>query len=268
MKYDILQPSGILSPFVRYYWSLEVINPNTIEPYRVIPHGCIELMFFFGDKYREVKNGNLEGYHPQTIITGQQSSYFDLQATGKVGIFSVFFKPHGAKLFFSLPISELKDRSIALSDIAGRDSGQLEDEIMNSKNNCQRVNFVEKFLLKKLLEKEYEDFKRINSVVGRIIKTRGELTLEDMSFEACLSSKQLDRKFSRYVGMSPKQYLKIVRFQNVLKTKELNPEMSLTSLGFECGYYDQAHFIKDFKKITGMTPKSYFQLGDPHSDFF
>lgn len=248
---------------------MEIINPINPEPYRVIPQGCVELMFFYKKPYVKIgKNKKDIEKYESSVIRGQQSAFVDLQATGDIGIFSVLFKPHGAMMFFSLPLNQLKDQSVALSDIAGKEANILEEQILNSKSNQERIEYIEKFLLKKLIEKEYYDFKRINSVIHKIICSKGEITVDEMSHEACFSNKQLERKFSKYIGMSPKQYLKIVRFQKVLKTKELNPEFSLTTLAHECGYYDQAHFIKDFKIITGMTPKSFFSLGDVHSDFF
>lgn len=269
MNYNIIKPSEILSKFIRYYWTLEILNPKNPEPYRVIPLGCVELMFFFKKPYVKISSdGNTSESYSRTVIRGQQSSFVDLRATGDIGIFSVIFRPHGAMMFFSLPLNKLTDQSIALSDIAGKEASTLSEQIENSESNIERVHYIERFLLKKLLEKEYYDFKRINSVIHKIISSKGEITVDEMSYEACLSNKQLERKFSKYVGMSPKQYLKIVRFQKVLKTKELNPDLSLTSLAYDCGYYDQAHFIKDFKLIAGMTPKSFFSLGDTHSDFF
>lgn len=248
---------------------MEILDPQNPEPYRVIPQGCIELMFFYKKPYVKVGlNGISTESYSKAVIRGQQSSFIDLKATGDIGIFSVLFKPQGAMMFFSLPLNELTNNSVSLNDIAGKDAFLLEDQIENAYTMRERVEYLESFLLKKLLEKEYYDFKRINSIIQKIVSLGGEISVDEMSREACLSNKQLERKFSKYVGMTPKQYLKIVRFQKSLKTKEMNPKLNLTTLAYDCGYYDQAHFIKDFKNITGMTPKSFFNLGDAHSDFF
>lgn len=248
---------------------MEILNPQNPEPYRVIPQGSVELMFFYKKPYVKVSlDRKIDESYSKAVIRGQQNSFIDLKATGDIGIFSVLFKPQGAMMFFSLPLSELTNQSIALYDIAGKDGSLLEDQIENSCSMEERVQYLESFLLKKLLEKEYYDFKRINSVIQKIISLEGEISVDEMSREACLSNKQLERKFAKYIGMTPKQYLKIVRFQKSLKIKEINPHLSLTTLAHDCGYYDQAHFIKDFKLITGMTPKSFFNLGETHSDFF
>lgn len=265
MIYDIQKPSSVLAPFVRYYWALETSVTCAVDPYRVIPQGCIEVMFFYKSPYLDVSTGCRL---PHTIITGQQSSYFELQALGDIGIFSVLFKPHGAKMFFKTPLNEVLNLSISLSDFAGTDASELEERIVLAANNSERVTIIEEFLIGRLQEKEYEEFKRINSVIDVIKERKGEVTVEQMSYISCLGPRQLGRVFQRIVGMTPKQYLKIVRFQHVLNTKQNNPSMSLTQLAFECGYYDQAHFVNDFKKITGYSPRNYFTMGEAFSDYF
>lgn len=265
MRYDIQKPSSLLAPFVRYYWALEVDITAPVEPYRVIPQGCVEVMFFYKSPYVDVASGDCL---PHTIITGQQSSYFDLQALGNIGIFSVLFKPHGAKMFFKTPLNEVLNLSISLSDFVGAEAAGLEERIVLAANNRERVTILEEYLLDRLMEKEYDEFKRINGVIDVIKERRGEVTVDQMSYISCLGKRQLGRIFQRNVGMTPKQYLKIVRFQHVLNTKQLQPLMSLTQIAFECGYYDQAHFVNDFKKITGHSPKNYFAMGEAYSDYF
>lgn len=265
MNYDIQEPSSLLKPFVRYYWALEANISGPTEPYRVIPQGCVEVMFFYRAPYSDVRSGSPL---PHTIITGQQSSFFDLQALGNIGIFSVQFEPHGAKMFFKTPINEVMNLSVSLTDFAGSDAAELEERIVLAASNRERHEIMENYLLSRLIEKEYDDFKRINSVVSMIKEQRGEVSLEQMSYTSCLGKRQLGRVFQRIVGMTPKQYLKIVRFQHVLTTKQHNPDMNLTRLAFECGYYDQAHFVNDFKRITGYSPRKFFAMGEPFSDYF
>jgi len=80
---------------------------------------------------------------------------------------------------------------------------------------------------------------------------------------ACLSIKQFERKFSGLVGVNPKQYLRTVRFQHVLQIKKSSRFLDYTSLAMECGYFDQSHFINDFKTITGLTPGNFFKENQP-----
>ena len=89
-----------------------------------------------------------------------------------------------------------------------------------------------------------------------------------LASESCLSRKQFERSFSDIIGSSPKQFLKIIRFQNAIFQKSKHPELNLTELAHKCGYYDQAHMINDFKTLSGFTPRYFFSDCDPFSDYF
>jgi AraC-like DNA-binding protein len=98
---------------------------------------------------------------------------------------------------------------------------------------------------------------------------QGMVEIEELSSLACLSRKQFERIFLEYIGISPKQYLKIIRFQSSIFLKSKNEDISLTELAYESGYYDQSHFINEYRKMTGITPKQFFlDCQTIHSDFF
>ncbi|MBD3419209.1 MAG: helix-turn-helix domain-containing protein [Chitinivibrionales bacterium] len=268
MNYEIRKPAPSLAPYVRYYWALDVSNPDVIHPYRVIPQGCVELMFFYREPYYAINSAeNRLSLLPYSIISGQQHSWFELQAAGSIGLFSVLFKPHGAHAFLRLPLSALTDRSIPFEDLAGREALELENKVVSANSIDERVKCIESFLLKRIPEKT-DDLRRMDAVQETIRALRAETSVEDLASRACLGYKQLSRIFTRFIGMTPKQYLKIVRFQHSLHVKQHAPHISLTRLAMNCGYYDQAHFIRDFKEITGMTPRRFFALSDAYSDFF
>lgn len=189
---------------------------------------------------------------------GQQSRYYHLQALGNVGIFSVQFTPHGATMFFETPLNEVTNQFVSLNDFSENTTAILEERIILAKTNMERVQIIESYLLKSIRRKALDNFYRIEQVMNNTRKSRGKISIEQMCVISCLGKRQLGRIFQSSIGMTPKQYLKIIRFQNVLHTKQLNPEMSMTSLAYECGYHDQAHFIKDFKKITGVKPRQFF----------
>jgi AraC-like DNA-binding protein len=85
---------------------------------------------------------------------------------------------------------------------------------------------------------------------------------------ACISRKQFERVFAAKIGATPKQYLKVVRLQQALQLKSIDRNRNLTQLAYDCGYYDQSHFINEFKQQTGYTPKQYFDNNESYSDFF
>lgn len=269
MNYLFYQPSSILSHFIRYYWVYENVKPNCIKPYRIVPQGCMELLFFFGDPYCSIdQNGEWNCLFSNSIITGQQSSFFDLKPIGTIGIFSILFKPHGVKMFFNIPIKECANRYVSLHEIANKGVKELEEKLFHAKNNCMRVRYVEQYLIEKLKTDALYEYNRFNSVMNLIRSKKGNLDIDELAYCGCYSYKQLYRKFLDFIGMSPKQYLKIIQFQHALSIKQYHPQICLTQLALECGYYDHAHFTNEFKKITGYTPKMFFSISTPYSDYF
>ena len=96
----------------------------------------------------------------------------------------------------------------------------------------------------------------------------GIQNIDRLAQTACLEYKQFKRIFADYVGANPKDYLRVIRFQKALHTLQIQPNISFTQLSYECGYYDQAHFIKEFKQFSGYTPTEYMTVCNPYSDFF
>ncbi|MCA1758849.1 MAG: helix-turn-helix domain-containing protein [Bacteroidales bacterium] len=156
-----------------------------------------------------------------------------------------------------------------LKFIVNSEASELESRLSAAETFRERVTLAEKFLLTGLVNnyKPFE-FKRINHCLLEINRSKGMVSPEELSALACLSRKQLERNFSAFVGTSPKQFLKTVRFQNALHTKFRQKSMSLIQLAFDCGYYDQSHMINDFKSLSGFTPGEYFSCCEPYSDYF
>jgi len=269
MEYEILKPSSVLEPYIRYYWGLDIEAPIVASPYRVIPQGCIECMFFHKSPYRMMnEHTGAQDTLPLAIISGQHNSWFDMQATGHIGIFSVLFKPHAARMFFPLPAKELVNKHISLRDLWGKHEDCIEEKMISANTNIARKTIIEKFLTKKLCDKSQIHFTRLSSSIDYLLTKQTDISVDQLAYRACLSHKQFGRLFSQYVGMNPKQYLRIVRFQYVLNTKQTTPDIPLTTLALQCGYYDQAHFIREFKEMSGLTPRQYFSQGEAYSDFF
>ncbi len=134
---------------------------------------------------------------------------------------------------------------------------------------AKRVEIIEEYLLDMLKRnsKVYE-FPRTDYLLNIIKKSKGNVSVDFLAEESCLSRKQFERNFARFVGVSPKQYLRTIRLQAALHAKGNEPELSIAELSYLCGYFDQAHFTNDFRKITGLSPKQYFDKNDSYSDFF
>ncbi len=268
MDYQIVKPSAKLAPFVKHYWMLDNCLPQGQEHVqRIVPSGLAELIFYLGDR-----PGSKDLDKPlsdNVIITGQLNDFYDLEVKGRMSLFAVVFLPYSLSAFFDIPAVEFNNRHTPLRFLFRDKVNELEDRIFQADGLQHKVVVVEKFLMSSLQKslKKYE-FKRIYEAVERINLSRGQVEIETLASDACLSRKQFERTFSAFVGTSPRKFLRTVRFQNAIKEKSLKPDMKLTELTYQCGYYDQAHMTNDFRKLTGLSPRQYFSMCEPFSDYF
>ena len=268
MEYCIAKPSLLLSKFIKQYWAIENCIPYPQEHIqRIVPNGLLELLFYLGDK--PVSNDKTKSINENAIVTGHLREFYDINVTGRLSLFSILFKPHGLSMFFDIPLNELYNQNVPLKYIFKYDAVELELKLYESGSFAERITIIENYLLNLLYKSSRKyDFQRIEHVINLINQKRGVVNIDCLASEACFSRKQFERVFSQYVGTTPKQFLRTIRFQCSINEKSKNMSANLTDLTYNCGYYDQSHMINDFQKLTGMTPKQYFNACEPYSDYF
>ncbi|WP_206156109.1 helix-turn-helix domain-containing protein [Chitinophaga fulva] len=129
--------------------------------------------------------------------------------------------------------------------------------MLKAPTTSERIQLIETFLLNRLTDTQTID-NIVKSTVETILTANGQLSVDELSQQSNINRRQLVRKFSSTIGLSPKQLSKTVRLQAMLKTLLNKKSTRLISLAYEGEYYDQAHFIKDFKEFTGLTPKAFY----------
>jgi len=269
MIYQYIKPSKVLEPYIKHYWILEENKPKQelCSP-RIFPSGFTELILYYGDRYLHIDKNNNKTLQPSFYFTGQTNSYYDISPTGKIGLIAITFKPEAAKLFFKLPVGEIEDNFVAVDEIVGKQAKDLEYKLQTATNNNDRISQLEEFLIKQLKEFYTEEHKRINYSINLINQNKGLITVESLAEYACLGTKQFKRNFTDFVGIKPKKFTRIVRFQHAIYSQQIKSAKNLTQLAYNCGYYDQAHFTNEFKEFTGYSPKEFFAICEPFSDYF
>ena len=262
------QPSAFLSSYVKSYWMIENVMANGQEHIqRIVPTGLIELSCYLGDK--PTSSDPSKSFSGHLILTGQLKNYFDIHISGSLSLFSVYFYPHGLAPFLDIPVKELQNRSVPLTYLFGKDVRQLEEQLASTHSFHQRITILEHFLGKQLKkQKQNPDDRRVAYSIRLINQTRGQIGIDHLASSVCLSRKQFERIFLRHAGTSPKQFLRIVRFQHALLRKKDSQLSSLTELAYDCGYYDQSHMISEFFNFAGKSPRAYFHEDEPFSDYF
>lgn len=262
-SFEYIQSCAILSPYVKNYWTLEAGNPGGVSE-RIIPTGFQQLVFHrAGRMFSSADND----YQPQSFICGQFTGYTDLSSSGNVHMIVVTFHPFGAKMFFSTPMQELYRQNVSLQDMDDKLLKELENKVYDSRDNSEAIRHIEKYLIARLTRTDSYNLPRITEVINTI-SHRHEYNISALSAIACLSYKQFGRIFADYVGTTPKEFTRIVRFQRALHILSHKPAISPVELAVECGYYDQPHLIKEFKLFSGYTPNEYTTVCQPYSDYF
>jgi AraC-like DNA-binding protein len=269
MFYSVYKPSEALSSFISFYWILEMDSSLAFSAkQRIIPNGCVELIFHFGDRLNTIFPDQKPEKQPQSLISGQSTKFYDVEQSGKTGMLSILFKPHGARMFFDLPISEITNQNVDLNLLGRQFAPELTEKIALACNHETRITIIEDYLISKLTEQHLYNSQRLARTIEVINRYKGLVGVAELASIACLSHKQYDRIFYDFVGLHPKEFLKIVRLQYVFHHHKHKQNESLTGLAYACGYYDQAHFVNDFKSLTGLTPKQCFAECNSESDYF
>ena len=257
MKPQIFEPNSELAAFVKCYWTLESQKNDTPIINTIVPDGTMKLIFHYGDSYKNHLDNGKNFILPKCFLIGQLTRPFIVEPLGVTGSFVVRFHPNGFLPFTTIPIKEMENTAVPLEKLFGKDGEEIGKNILNAKSTSERIDLIETFLLKRLTDKKHID-NIVKSTVDTILTANGQLTVNELSKRNNINRRQLTRKFSSTIGLSPKQLSKTIRLQNTLKSFISKKHKSLTDLAYENEYYDQAHFIKEFKEFTGLTPKEFY----------
>jgi AraC-like DNA-binding protein len=257
MDYQTFQPHPDLDALIKCYWTLEIPAEVGSPKQRIVPDGCIEMIFILGNDVKRYTSEDEYIIQPRAMILGQITEPFFVQPTGYVNSFAVRFYPYGFANFAATAIKNFANKETPINLLFGdKPANELEHKIIHATNTKHRIKIVEGFLLDKLKDKA-----TINSIVkatvDTILLTAGSESINSILKNHLSKRRQLERKFVNEVGLSPKQLGKIIRLQAALKMLLNQPYESLTKIAYESKYYDQAHFIKDFKEFTGTNPKDF-----------
>lgn len=257
MDYKTFQPHSDLESLIKCYWTLEVPADSDSQKQRIIPDGCIEMAFILGDDIKRYTSGDEFILQPRAMILGQTLEPFYIQPTGYVNSFAVRFYPYGFANLVTTPIKNLVNKETPIELIFGEKPAEvLEQKIIQATDTIARIGIIESFLLDKFRSKATID-SIVKSTVVTILSTKGSMPIKTILKENLSKRRQLERNFLKQIGISPKQLGRVIRLQTALKMLLNQQSENLTQIAYNSEYYDQAHFIKDFKEFTGTNPKEF-----------
>lgn len=269
MKAERYLPAGLLRPLVKAYMIIE--SKDDMEN-RILPDSSMVLAFRYKGKVTSAGGEGVKNSLPVSVITGLRRTPRLIGYSKGSANLLVLFTEGGAAAFFKQPLHELFERSLSLDHlVAARKINEIEERLAEAGNNPQRVAIVERFLLSEL--KEPRPDLLVLHAIQKIKSANGSLRIKELIRDLPVSLDPFEKRFRRVTGTSPKQFSAIVRLRSLIEhytqanglpgvsvaTPHGGNRKSLTEAACMAGYFDQAHFIKDFKSFTGQTPLRFFQ---------
>lgn len=254
MNFNRMKPHPELEPFIECYWSIE--DESTISQIqKIIPDGYPEILFHHRDPWQINMQGAWE-LQPKRLLAGQVRRYFYLQNTGASGIIGIKLKPAALTQWFNLDMSKYTDKVIDLSEALGTRLSDLEQQLHKTTTPEAITEVADHY---------FQQFRHpiagppqpaIDKAVELIIDRKGLITIAEITVQTGISERQLERYFKKYVGLSPKYYARVIRFSAIFQYIQQG-DIGWAGLANEAGYYDQSHFIRNFKAFTGEDPTAY-----------
>jgi AraC-like DNA-binding protein len=256
MFYKIYQPHTALKEFIN---NIEVIHVPSHIPITTIsvlnPPVSEKRLFFYPYELPEVEYiGKTEKeLQPRSILVGRQVSRIQLSMKPNTLCLKVGFQPSGLYRLMGIPLNEYEvDGALDSRYALDKDILFINEQLQAAASYDHMVSIIQAFFLKKL--SKLRSALPIDAVLTEVVKKGGLMTVEEIAQTACISFRQLERQFQQRIGMPPKFFTRLTRFAKAWAMKESNPTMSWTNIAYQCGYFDQMHFIRDFKEFAGVPP--------------
>jgi AraC-like DNA-binding protein len=235
-------PHATLAAHVSSYWSVRLEGRS--QTVRSLPDGCSDVAF------------DLASPEPTAYVTGPQQHANTFEVKGRVELFGVRFLPAGAALLLGTSATN-RDLWVPLSKWLGDEAHRLTQAVARAQDNAARADVLDEVLVQRLAAGSSDV--RLSKAVALVFQSAGTAKIAALAKAAGASERTLNRLFEEHVGLGPKRFSRVVRFQHLLRRLDDKPNWSAFST--ELGYSDQAHMIREFKQLFGCTPGDAVELG-------
>jgi AraC-like DNA-binding protein len=239
-------PSPDLAEYVEHYWAVEwdVPSPTRVE---TLPHPSVHMVFASGGR---------------SEIRGPSRAKFSRVLEGRGAVFAVKFTPAGFHPYARVEASRFADAVVSLGHVFGTTGDALEQAILAEPTNAARIPIVDRFLRARRPAPD-DNVPRVTQIVWTAANDRAILKVDDLVERFGLNKRTLQRLFERYVGVSPKWVIQRYRLHEAAERLAACGPDGHAELALQLGYSDQAHFVRDFKAIVGVSPAAYARAAAP-----
>ncbi len=247
-------PPPLLAPLVEHFWIVDIPGGPRVD--RVLPDGFVTLMFNWGAPHRLYELDDLDSFtlSRRAWISGMRADPIAIGPTDGTHMAGIRFKPGGLYPFLRVPVDDFTEQVVELDALLGREAELVAERLGEAPDHARRFAILADFLMDRAGDALALDG-RVTHCVDHL-RVRG---IGDLTRELGISNKHLNRLFRRHVGTNPKTLARVQRFQGVVASLHGNTGAphDWSGLALDHGYYDQAHFISEFKACSGLTPTQY-----------
>ena len=265
MIYEQASPKKELAHIIKSFWLIDSEGDATIHQENIIPDGYPELIFHYGDPYKININDSWE-LQGQTILAGQIRNYFFLENTGESNMFAIKFQPWAIKELFGVEMSTITDKVIEVKGTMLSTLQAVQTIATGTISFSEKVKQVEDWF-QSFVDKSDVIFSEKHKTGVSILEKKGIIPLKELQEEHQISERGLERYFKSYIGLSPKFYARLIRFSYIFQLIQ-DDKIDWADIVYNAGYYDQSHFIKNFKEFTGEDPSKYGFSKENMANFF
>lgn len=269
-NFQIVRPDPRLGKYIERIFIIESTGPFPSEDLKlIVPNACPKLVIPF-------RNGLIGTSAQWEHVTKEFKTTFigisdipakvDYLHNGPAGNITVEFSPLGAYRFFDLNWGDVKNSIYNYSDIHQKIAEELEDRLMHEPDLKQKVNIVQRFLLSWVGSRSEDPV--FEYCIREISRSKGRINMKILEDDTGYSARWLNMKFHERLGISPKNLASIVRFQQYYRSLITQAEAFFLEKEFYHYFYDQSHFIKDFKRFTGHSPVLFSKANNDYDHFF
>ncbi|MGB7622919.1 MAG: helix-turn-helix domain-containing protein [Terriglobia bacterium] len=258
-------PRAPLSHFVKSMWLSQGDHaPHRRE--RVLPNGTMQLLISLREKtlrvYVREKIHQFQTF-PASVVVGMHSEYSVIDTAPQASMIGVAFKPGGASPFFKCPANEFQEAHVPLESLWGTGAGELRDRLLEAQTPAEKFRIFEQFLMHRAV-RPLDLHPAVTYALSEFQGVAHVKPISQVVNQMGFSARRFIQVFNESVGLTPKLFCRILRFQEVLRFLSGGQEIDLPEIALNCGYFDQAHFIHDFRGFSGLSPTDYLTHRSEH----
>lgn len=260
MDYRTIDPPAALTHVVRFFWTLEG-GVQGRAPHRLIAETCPNLVFICRGRFIEADGRPA----PPAHLAGAIDAFADNVACGPFSLFGAYLWPWSVQALFGLRPEACFNTFTGLDVLWGAEGSDLEARMCAAPDHAQRADLLTAALQRRMVDGTDAP---MEAIVQRILEEQGRMPMDEVIAGSGTGRRQFERRFKACTGFSPALFARILRAQRTYRMLERGEAASLTELAHACGYFDQSHFIRDFKRFSGLNPRDYFVKASEKADNF